>query len=213
MTEGRRRDGSAGLLRAALLSATLYGTACTSASHTIQSEHLAPEWGETPFQNILVIGVYDDRPFRISSESVFASELTEKAVAASHSYDLIPDLTVLDDSASVRYALAGTDYDAILSVVTMEAGPDFDYGAWQTQYSLLRLFGSEGTFTRLGGAVDYANAGSFVLDIGLWDTRTLGSVWNATTDSYSLENQTAMVTDLADFMIAPLQERGLIAGE
>ena len=39
------------------------------------------------------------------------------------------------------------------------------------------------------------------------------SAWHAATDSYSQENQTQMVSTVADFMMTTLRERGLIAGE
>ena len=184
--------------------------ACTSTSHKIKSEHLDPEWQSGPFKKILVIGVYDDRGYRISSESVFAAELSEKAVAASPSYDLIPDLGALDDEAAVREALVGKDFDAVLTIATIESGEEYDYEAHQAEYGLTRLLGGSGQWSLIGSDLDYIESGMLVLDVGLWDARTLNLVWNATTDSYSMDRASEGVTTLADFMIETLRERGLI---
>ncbi len=192
-----------------LLLALLIGCS-TATRHDIKTERLAPEWNRQPFTNILVVGVYEDRAARISSESVFAAEMSEKAVPARAGYEVIPNLDLLDDQAGVRAALAGTEVDAILTIGTITAGEDFDYEAWRTQYAAVRLLGSEGTFTRIGGDIDYYESGILQLDIGLWDAQTLTSVWNAQTDSYSLEDPTEGVITLANFVISSLRERGLI---
>ena len=182
---------------------------CASPSHKIKSESRDPDWQGGPFKKILVVGVYGDRAVRISSESVFAAELSEKAVVASPSYDLIPNLDALDDEEAVRTALDGTAHEAILTIVTLEAG-EFDYEAWQTQYALIRLLGGTGESTRFWQNVDDLSSGAFVLDVALWDAKTLRLVWHATTDSYSHERAAEGVKTLANFMIKALKERGFI---
>ena len=183
-------------------------SACGS-PHKIKAEHRDPDWHGGQFKNILVIGIYDDRGLRISSESVFAAELTEQAVTASPSYDLIPDLETLADEEAVRKALDGTDYDAILTVMALD-GRGFDYSSWEAQYAFLRLLGGDGEGIKLWRNVDHLDAGAYILDVGLWDPKTLKPVWNATTDLYSHERASEGVKILADFMIKTLKERGLI---
>jgi len=191
--------------------ATALVTACSTAPrHHIETEVRSPGWQGEPFRNVLIVAAYEDRAFRISSESIAADELTEKAVDASASYDLIPELGTLDDEAAVRAALEGTDFDAIITVVTLEANEDFDFETYSAQYSLVRLLGSEGTFTRIGGAIDYYESGRFVLDLAVCDARTLEPVWHATTDSYSMEESSQQARTVADFLIRVLQERGFI---
>ncbi len=192
------------------LTVILAASCSTAPSHRIETEVHNPDWQGAPFTNILVVGLYEDRGFRISSESVFTAELSEKAVAAAPSYERIPNLGSLDNEAAIRQALEGTDFDAVLTVATVEAGPDFDYDAWQAQYGILRLLGSEGTFSLIGGSIDSYESGRFVLDVGLWDPATLKPIWNATTESYSKEDASQQVTTLADFIIETLRDRGFI---
>ena len=182
----------------------------TNPSHRIETEVRNPEWQGEPFRNVLIIAAYEDRAYRISSESIAADEFIGRGLQASPSYDLIRDVETLDDAESVRQALQGADFDAIITIATVEANEEFDFDAYQAQYSLVRLLGSEGTFTRIGGAIDYYESGRFVLDLAVWDTRTLDAVWHATTASYSMEESSQQARTVADFLLRVLQERGLI---
>lgn len=196
-----------------LLLATLVMNTCSTAPrHEIKSENRDPDWDVDPFNKILVIGVYDDKSFRISNESVFAAELSEKAVSASPSYELFPNLDALDDEAEIREALAGKDFDAILTIATIDAGDDYDTEGWNTQYNIFSILGSDrgAHWTQLAGQLDYYESGKFVLDIGLFDSKTLKPVWNATTESYSQEGASEQVKTIADFMIKVLKERKFI---
>lgn len=195
-----------------IISALVLNACSTAPRHEINTETRDPDWKGEPFKKILVIGVYDDKAFRISNESVFAAELSEKAVATSSSYELIPNLATLDDEAAIREALEGKDFDAILTVATLEASEDFDNEGWNTQYNIFSIFGSDrgAHWTQMASQLDYYESGNFVLDIGLFDTKTLKPVWNVTTDSYSQEDVSEQVKTLADFMINTLKERKFI---
>lgn len=190
--------------------ATLAAGCSTAPRHQIETEVRNPDWQGEPFRNILIIAAYEDRAYRISSESIGADEFAEAAVDAEPSYELIPDLATLDDAESVRRALQGTDFDAIITVATLEANEEFDFEAYEAQYSFVRLLGSQGTFTRIGGLVDYYESGNFVLDLAVWDARTFEPVWHATTESYSMEEGSEQARTVADFLIRMLQERGFI---
>jgi len=162
------------------------------------------------YNKLLVVGLYDDRTFRIAAESIFAEELSQKAVDTTPSFNLFVDLDALDDETKIREKLAGTDFDGVLTIAALEVGAGFDYEGYQEQYAMVRLLGSEGVFTRLGANAAYYESGKLKLDVGLWDARTLQSVWHATTDSYSQEAETDEIKTVADFLIEALAERGFI---
>ena len=196
-----------------LIAGAVLLTACSTATrHIIKTENQDPNWKGESLKNILIVGIYKDRAFRISSESVFAAELSEKAVASSPSYDLISDLGILEDEGAIHNALEGKDFDAIMTIATIKASKEFDYEGWQAQYNLFRLLGTDrgSNWTQIASQLDYYESGKFVLDIGLWDAKTLNPIWNATTNSYSQEKTTEQIKKLSDFMIETLNNRGFI---
>ncbi|MEE9123791.1 MAG: hypothetical protein V3U14_04750 [candidate division NC10 bacterium] len=195
---------------ALFIALTVALAACSTAPrHTIKSEERADDWHGRAYKKILVVGLYDDRAFRVSSESVFAEELSAKSVAASASYDVIPKLDSLSDEAALRQTLADGGYDAVLTISTLEAS-DYNGGGWEAAEAWLYAFGADTRILRGANAYNEYEAGKYVLGIHLWDASTLSAVWNATTDSYGQGTGSDEVKQLADFMVETLRERGFI---
>ncbi len=183
-------------------------TACTSTRHDIDHEKMGSAWDGQPRKSLLVVGFYEDRTVRVSVESVLASQLTEKGVKASPSYMLLPDLGA--DYESIQTAVEGKGYDAILTMATLEGGKQFDYEAHQTLYAFVRLLGSEGTFTRLGGYADQSAAAQHVLDIGLFDAESFDPIWSATTASRESDIGPEGIKRLSDWLAGELKSRKLV---
>ena len=181
--------------------------ACTGTRHIVDHEKKGSAWDGKPRMNLLVVGLYDDRTDRVSIESVLASRLTEKGVKASPSYDLIPNLDA--SLGSIQAAVRGKGYDAVLTMATLEGGEEFDYDSHQAGYAFVRLLGSSGTFTRLGGYVDHAAKAKHVLDLGLFDARTLQPIWSGTTDSTESDLGAEGIKKLADWLAGELRSRKL----
>ena len=57
-------------------------SSCVATSHKIVKEERNPAWQGSKIDNILVVGAYEDRAFRISAESVFADQLKSKGLSA-----------------------------------------------------------------------------------------------------------------------------------
>ena len=93
----------------------------------------------------------------------------------------------------------------------MESAPEFDQESASAWYHWSRILGSDGSWAKIGGDADYYESGFLVLNIGLWDPASFASIWNATTDSYEID-QTGPegVRKFGDFVFATLTERGFI---
>ncbi|MEM9383222.1 MAG: hypothetical protein AAGB93_24975 [Planctomycetota bacterium] len=182
--------------------------ACTSTQHEIENEQLGEAWDGRPRANLLVVGLYEEQTDRVSIESVLAARLTAQGVTASPSYSVLPDLAA--DADAIARTIAGGGYDGVLTMATLEGGEQFDYEAHQEAYAMVRLLGSEGTFTRLGGYADQAAAAQHLLDFGLFDAKTLEPLWNATTDSREADTGAAGIERLSDWLVGELRSRSLV---
>ncbi len=183
-------------------------TACTSTQHNIDQEKMGSAWDGKPRTNLLVVGMYEDRTVRVSVESVLASQLTEKGIKASPSYELLPDLDA--EYASIQTGTQGKGYDAILTMATLKGGEQFDYESHQALYAFVRLLGSEGTFTRLGGYADQGAAARHVLDIGLFDAESFDPIWSATTASREADIGPDGIKRFAGWLAGELKSRKLV---
>jgi len=76
-------------------------------------------------------------------------------------------------------------------------------------YAFVRLLGSQGTFTRLGGYADQAAAAMHVLDLGFFDAKTFEPIWNATTDSREADIGPEGIKRFADWLVGELRSRKL----
>ena len=190
-----------------ILSSILFFSCSTMPSHEISKEFTNSEWEGEKFKSLLVIAVYDDRAFRISTESILADELSKNTISAKSSFDLISDLHSLANEEQIRNLLEGKNYDAILIISTLEAAEEYDYESWSNQIGSLHLLGSDARWSNIGSDIDYYNSGKFVLDIGLWDTKDLKLIWDAKTDSYSQETATEQVKTFSTFVINQLRSR------
>ena len=198
-----------------LASITLTGAiviqACSSAPHRIQSEETSTEWNGQKHENVLVIGVYEDKPYRASAETAFAEVLKSNGVMAQPSYDIVPNLDLLDSEEDVAQALAGRDNDAILSVATIDPGYDFDYqDALATRGMVVLLGGRPGPYTDLGNFIAWAGSGSYTLHVALWDPVTQRPLWQATTSSQSTGSESGDTRALAQFVLGTLRDKGML---
>lgn len=185
--------------------------ACSSAPHRIKSEDVSNNWNGQKSNNVLVIGVYEDRPYRASAETAFAEELKNQGIAAEPSFDIIPDLASLDSEEDIARSLSGRNNDAILSVATIDPGYDFDYeDALETRGMVVLLGGRPGPYTDLGNFIAWAGSGGYTLHVGLWDPVTQRPLWQATTSSRTTGSESGDTKALAQFVRSTLQEKGML---
>lgn len=184
--------------------------ACSSAPHKIHDEWMISTWRGEPFQNLLVIGVYDDRTYRVSAETGFVEELKVRGVSAEPSYDIIPDIEALDSEDKVA-VLSSQPNEVALSIATIDPGYDFDYeDAMETRGMVVLLGGRPGPFTDMGNFISWAGSGRYTLHVALWDIDTQKPIWQITTDSHTTGSESGDIKALADFVVKTLREKGLL---
>ena len=186
-------------------------TACSTVPHAVDDEQLSSDWNGRAYTDLLLIGAYTDRSFRIGSETQFSEELKSRGIKATPSYTLIPDTTVLDNNAEIRSKLATMPHDAVLIVATLDEGYEYDAGDYFATRGMVSLLGGEpGAATDMGSFIAWAGSGLYTLHISLWDARTGQVVWQVTTDSESTGSESGDTKTLAEFVVNELHKKGLL---
>jgi len=194
-----------------IIATMLLLSACSSGPpHRIDSEEFATEFSGKTYSNLLIIGVYEDRTFRVSGETSLAEELKSRGVAASPSYDLIPDSSAIKADA-LADIVTTRGFDAILTIATLDPGYDYDAGDYMATRGVVYMLGGEpGAGTDLGAMIAWAGSGLYTLHVGLWDAATQTPVWQVTTDSESSGSESGDLRTLADFVVDTLRSKGLL---
>ncbi len=201
-----------GLLIATVIALAQLMSACgAGVPHKIASENLSPEWGGQAYRDLLIIGAYADRSYRVSAETQLAEELKERGVAATASYNTIPQLSALDSEGEIADRLASTSHDGVLVVTLLDEGYDYDYGDYlETRGMVYLLGGRPGAFTDLGALISWAGSGQYSLYVGLWDAKSQKPAWQITTRSDTSGSETEDTKALADFLVSAMREKGLL---
>lgn len=178
--------------------------------HRVDSEELNQEFVGRTYSNLLIIGVYKDRTFRVSGETSLAEEFKSRGIAASPSYDLIPDSGAIKSDEIAGIVTSGS-FDAVLTVATLDPGYDYDAGDYMETRGMVYMLGGEpGAGTDLGAMIAWAGSGLYTLHVGLWDAETQKPVWQVTTDSESSGSESGDLQTLADFIVTTLRGKGLL---
>lgn len=202
---------SRGSTRAPVMALVYLLTACgAGVSHQIADEQLSPEWGGRRYSDLLIIGAYTDRSYRVSAETQFAEELKQRGVKATTSYDIIPQLSDLESNAEIADMLASTSHDGVLVVATLEEGYEYDYGDYLEARGMVYLLGGRpGAGTDMVSLLSWAGSGQYSLYVGLWDARSQEPVWQISTNSESTGSETDDTKALANFVVNTIRAKGL----
>ena len=194
-----------------LTAAFVVGACGSSAPHRVDKEEMSSTWGGQAYKDLLIVGVYDDRTYRVSAETAFSEELKSRGITAEPSYDVIPILSSLSSEAAIADMLASRSNDVLLTVATIDAGYEYDYGdAMATRGMVYLLGGKPGAATDSGTFIAWAGSGFYTLHIGLWDAKTQKPVWQITTDSETTGSDSGDLKALAEFVVDTLREKGLL---
>lgn len=186
-------------------------SACSTTIHTINDEELSSDWQGKVYKNLLILGIYNDRPYRISAETLFAEVLKNKGINAAPSYSLLPRFDSLGSDEETAQKLRETDYDGVLAVATIDEGYDYDLGDYYATKGMFSLLGTRtGSFFELGSFISWAGSGSYTLYVGLYDINSLQPVWQTTTNSETTGSDTEDNKALAEFISSTLREKGLL---
>ena len=192
------------------ISITVVVSGCSSAIHQIADEELTPEQSDKIYNNLLVIGVYSDRSYRISSETLFAEVLKNNGINASPTYDILPNLDSLDSDEEIVRRLEGTNYDGVLAVATIDEGYDYDLGDYYATKGMFSLLGVRtGRFYEMGSFIEWAGSGLYSLYAGLYDIKSLQPVWQITTDSETTGSESEDNKALAELIVNRFRDVGL----
>lgn len=176
----------------------------------IDSEELNQEFAGKKYSNLLIIGVYQDRTFRVSGETSLAEEFKSRGVNAAASFDSIPDSRAIHSDEIASIVTAG-DFDAVLTIATLDPGYEYDAGDYMATRGMVYMLGGQpGAGTDLGAMIAWAGSGTFTLHVGLWDAETQKPVWQVTTDSESSGSESGDLQTLAEFVVTTLRGKGLL---
>lgn len=185
----------------------LFFSGCTGMRSAINGEEAS---GKT-YGNLLVIGAYDERQYRVSSEEVFTRVLKKEGIGAAPSYNLLPGLENIQNDTEVAGKLKSTDYDGILIVSVLSKQIAYDLYSHHASKGLAYLLdGRPPRATERGSFLAWAGTGSYDVYIGLWDAETLRPVWNITTDAKTTGSDTQDNKIVAEFVAEQLKKRGLV---
>jgi hypothetical protein len=195
-----------------ILSIAFVVSACGSTGpHQVDQEEMSAAWGGQPFTDLLVIGVYEDRTYRVSAETAFSEQLKSQGIKASPSYDFMPDLSNLENNVAIAEQLATRSHDGVLVVATIDEGYDYDVGDYFATRGMVYLLGGEpGAATDTGSFIAWAGSGYYTLYVGLWDAKTGQPVWQISTDSETTGSESGDTRALADFVASTLRGKGLL---
>lgn len=186
-------------------------SSCSSAIHQIADEELTTEQPGNIYTNLLVVGAYNDRPYRIGAETLFAEVIKSKGVNASPSYDLLPQLDSLISNEEAVRKLKETNYDGVIVVATIDEGYDYDLGDYYGTKGMFSLLGVRtGRYYEMGSFIEWAGSGLYTLYVGLYDINSPNPVWKITTDSQTTGSESEDNKALAELIINRLREKGLI---
>lgn len=193
-----------------IVTAAFLVTACAGGPpHRVADEEFDSTFADTNFSSILVLGIYQDRTFRISAETTLAEELKSRGVSASPSYDLIVNTKA--SAAEIQSALASGSFDGVLTIATIDPGYDYDAGDYFATTGMVYMLGGEpGAATDLGSMIAWAGSGLYTLYVGLWDAESGKPVWAATTDSEDTGSESGDLRALAEMIVAELNKKGLL---
>lgn len=194
----------------AIVATAFLVTACAGGSpHRVADEEFDQTFAGKKFSNLLVMGIYQDRTFRVSGETTIVEELKSQGVSASPSYDLLPNTRV--SAAEIQSAVASSSFDGVLTVATIDPGYDYDAGDYfATRGMVVMLGGEPGAATDLGSMIAWTGSGKYILYVGLWDAETGKPVWAVTTDSADTGSDSGDLKALVDMIVGELSKKGLL---
>ena len=130
------------------------------------------------YGNLLFIGAYDDRQYRVSAETLFTDVLKKEGIDAAASYNLLPGLENIQSNTQVADKLKGTKYDGVLIVTVLAKRDSLVTDSYETSKGFVYLLdGRPRRSAERGSFIAWADAGPFEIYAGLWDAQTLRPVW------------------------------------
>ena len=141
-----------------------------------------------------------------------ADQLRQIGIDAIISHDFAPNLNDLDTNKEAITALAERNVDAVLTIAVAKDAKGYDRTDYWATRGWAAVLGSDNTdaWGNLADAASYWQQGEYLLDIGLWDAKSMDAIWHAQTDSNEWDEGSAGVSRLADFVAETLSSRGFV---
>jgi len=163
------------------------------------------------YSNLLFIGAYDNRQYRVSAETLFTDVLKKEGIEAAPSYNLLPGLENIQSNTQVADKLKGTQYDGVLVVTVLAKRDSLVMDNYEASKGFMYLLdGRPRRSAERGSFIAWAGTGSFEIYAGLWDAETLRPVWQVTTDAKTTGSDTEDNKLLAEFVAEQLKQKGVV---
>jgi hypothetical protein len=178
--------------------------------HKLVETWVNPNRGGMTFSSVMIVGISNVKEQRHQFENKFTSHLRGRGFSAMGSYELVPDLAVVEDRQALLTEIIERKIDALIAVRVVRL-PDKDEDRWSDDWNTeldegrtLRQMIDE-TLPTIG-----EKAKHFGVEVEVWEVQSQKCVWAARTDLYTEKQLKKAATDFVDFTMARLRMDGVL---
>ena len=190
------------------LVAALALAACNKTKTTIPLSWHNPDYDQTAFKKLFVIGVGENEGGRRLFEDTFAKALAQQGTSAQASWGLLPQSTQLSEE-QIRGALEGGNFDGVLITRLLSVDQSQEYVPPSTHtvpttsygYGYYGYYGSSYEVVHEPGY--FKTNTTFRLETNLYSVASAGLVWSGQSETLN----PASLTDVIDSMTAAVAKK------
>jgi hypothetical protein len=152
----------------------------------IADQRLTKGFEPREFKKLIVVGISEDLRARKTFENQFVSHLKGRGIGAVTSYSLVPDLMTHEDDEAVVDEIRALEIDGAITVRLVPLVKPLTQETWVARW--VDASEKDGDLRDL---IDFSlpvadtQAGSFGVEVALWETETWDRVWAGRIDPAS----------------------------
>ena len=189
--------------------------ACNKTKTTIPLSWRNPDYAQTVFKKLFVIGVDENEGGRRLFEDTFAKALAQEGTSAQASWGLLPQSTQLTEE-QIRGALEGGNFDGVLITRLMSVDQNQEYVPPSTHTVPTTYYG-HGYYGYYGASYAtvhepgyFKTNTTFRLETNLYAVANGGLVWSGQSETLNPESLTDVIDSMTAAVAKKLKEEKLI---
>jgi hypothetical protein len=190
-------------------------SACSQTRTTIPLSWRNPDFDQTGFKKLFVIGVGENEGGRRLFEDTFAKALAYEGASAQASWGMLPQSTPLTEE-QIRGALEGGDFDGVLITRLLSVDQSQEYVPPSTHtvpntYSGYGYYGYYGaSYSAVHEPGYFKTNTTFRLETNLYSVATADLVWSGQSETLNPESLTDVIDSMTAAVAKKLKEEKLI---